>query len=213
TFNAAPDLIQGVIAGGEVALTHSLEGVEDDRQAARDDLRALHLSEQDVVLGIAASGRTPYVLSAVAYAQECGALTVGLACNQPASLLEAVDIAIGVPVGPEVLTGSTRMKAGTAQKMVLNMISTATMVKLGKVYGNLMVDVQVKNEKLAQRAARIIAQITGLNETDAASLLHRANNQVKVAIVMHKLGVTYDEAQEKLRAADGYLREVIGDSL
>lgn len=210
TFSVPAETIQGVIAGGEIAVTQSVEGAEDDRDAAQVDLAGVQVSARDAVVGIAASGRTPYVLAAVAYARAQGAVTVGVSCNVPAPLLDSVDIAISLPVGPEVITGSTRMKAGTAQKLVLNMLSTATMIKLGKVYGNLMVDVQVTNEKLAQRARRIISQVTGLDDGAAAALLVSAGNHVKTALVMHRLGVEREEAQSRLQAADGYLYRVIG---
>jgi len=209
TYSTPSEMVQGIIAGGDAALTQSVEGAEDDPAAARADLQGKHLTAKDVVVGIAASGRTPYVSGAVEYGNEIGALTVGVACNAPSPLLEAAQIAIGVLVGPEVVTGSTRMKAGTAQKLVLNMLSTATMIKLGKVYGNLMVDVQVKNQKLEDRARRIIAQITDVDYQRAAVLLNEANNNVKVAIVMQLLGLSSDEAAKRLQARQGILRDVL----
>ena len=209
TFGTPASLVVGIIAGGEKAMVNAVEGAEDDRQAAKDDLLSLELSSVDAVVGIAASGHTPYVLAAIEYAKSVNSLTVGISCNVPATLLDNSEIQIGLPVGPEVITGSTRMKAGTAQKLVLNMISTATMVKLGKVYGNLMVDVQITNAKLAIRAGRIVAQITGLDADAAQTLLSQANNSVKTAVVMHKQGVSCDEAQTLLDAANGYLRKAI----
>lgn len=209
TYSAPPELVQALIAGGAEAMFHSIEGAEDDRGQGADDLRRLGLTAKDAVVGIAASGRTPYVLGALDYAREQGALTVGLSCNVPAPLLDAAEIKIGVPVGPEVIAGSTRMKAGTAQKLVLNMISTAVMVKSGKVYGNLMVDVHVTNSKLTARARRIIQQVTGVDEAQAADLLQRAGGKAKVAIVMHKRGVDADEARKLLDQAGGHLRAVI----
>jgi N-acetylmuramic acid 6-phosphate etherase len=211
TFSTPPELVRGLIAGGETALTRAVEGVEDDADAGRRDLEGLDLNEVDCVVGIAASGRTPYVLGALAYAQEIGALTVGVACNVPAPILEATRIAIGVPVGPEVLTGSTRLKAGTAQKLVLNMLSTAVMIRLGKVYGNLMVDVQVTNHKLAGRAQRIVAEATGVDPERAAELLAAAGNRVKVAIAMGLLGISAEEAADRLDANAGRLRDVLPD--
>jgi N-acetylmuramic acid 6-phosphate etherase len=211
TFGVPPDMIQAIIAGGQDAMMQSIEGGEDNRQAAIDDLASFSLTDMDVVMGIAASGHTPYVLSAIDYAKTTGCLTVGLSCAVPAPLLDQADIKIGVPVGPEVITGSTRMKAGTAQKMILNMLSTGVMVKLGKVYGNLMIDVQVTNDKLARRAARIISQITGLDEDAAKQLLIQADNRVKTAIVMHEYGVSCDEAQRRLAAVKGYLRRLVTD--
>lgn len=210
TFSASPELIQGIVAGGNRALTQSVEGAEDDAAAGAHALKQRDLQAVDAVVGIAASGRTPYVLGALAYAQEVGALRVGIACNVPSPVLDAAEVAIGLPVGPEIITGSTRMKAGTAQKMVLNMLSTASMVQVGKVYGNLMVDVQVTNEKLAQRARRIVMQLTGLDEAAAAQLLGEAGQHVKTAVVMHQRGVSRDEARRLLAEADGFLRAIIG---
>ena len=163
TFSVPPTMFQGIMAGGEPAFVRSIEGAEDDPDAGAAALAERELSADDIVVGIAASGRTPFVLGALAAAKDVGAATVGVACNVPSPVLEAAEIAIGLPVGPEVLTGSTRLKAGTAQKLTLNMFSTAVMVRLGKVYGNLMVDVAVTNEKLQDRATRIVAQVAGLN--------------------------------------------------
>ena len=198
TFSTDPAQVVGLIAGGETALTHSIEGAEDDPAAGRADLLALNLTADDSVVGIAASGRTPYVLGAIAAATEVGALTVGVACNVPSALLDAVQIPIGVLVGAEVITGSTRMKSGTAQKLVLNMLSTGTMVKLGKVYGNLMVDVRPTNSKLVDRASRIISQITALDHDAASRLLEASGGEVKTAIVMGRRGVDADEARALL---------------
>lgn len=211
TFSVPPEMVQGLIAGGERAIVRSVEGAEDKPELAQADLQAVNLSNRDVVVGIAASGRTPYVIGGLNYARQIGAKTVGIACNVPAPVLDAADIAIGLEVGPEVITGSTRMKAGTAQKMVLNMLSTATMVQLGKVYGNLMVDVQVTNDKLAQRASRIVQQVAQVDESTAQALLKQAHNQVKVAIVMHLKQVDYDTARRLLDEHRGFLRRVIGN--
>ena len=213
TFGTPPDLVRGYIAGGETALTQAVEGAEDDPVAAVNDLAAIDLTAVDTIVGIAASGRTPYVLGAVQFARKTGCKTIGIACNVPSPLLEAVDVAIGVVVGPEVVTGSTRMKAGSAQKMVLNMLSTATMVKLGKVYGNLMVDVQVTNAKLQQRATNLVRQLTGLNGQEAVHVLKQGGNNVKVAVVMHHRQVDADKARDLLNDANGVLRSVIGDVL
>lgn len=210
TFSVPPDLVQGIIAGGEKALTQPIEGAEDDENAGAVDLAARGLTSQDAVVGIAASGRTPYVLGAVDYGESVGALTVGVSCNVPAALLEQVQIAIGVLVGAEAITGSTRLKAGTAQKLVLNMLSTGTMIRLHKVYGNLMVDVRVSNEKLLDRARRIVAQLTSLGYDDAAALLEQANLEVKTAVVMHHRRVDAAAARDLLGAVDGNLRAVIG---
>ncbi len=210
TYGTPPALVQGIIAGGYNAIMRSVEGAEDSREGGRDDLMALNPIAPDCVVGIAASGRTPYVLGAIELANEIDAASIGIACNDPSPLLEAAQIAIPLPVGPEVVTGSTRMKAGTAQKLVLNMLSTGTMIKLGKVYGNLMVDVQPTNEKLVDRASRIIAQVVGVSYEQAVDLLKEAGNNVKVAIVMGKLSVPRSEAKEKLEATNGHLHAVIG---
>jgi N-acetylmuramic acid 6-phosphate etherase len=211
TFGVPPTMVQGILAGGMPAMIRSVEGAEDNPELAREDLRALPLTADDAVVGIAASGTTPYVIGALEYARIAGAVTIGIACNAPAPVLDAADIAIGVVVGPEVITGSTRLKSGTAQKLVLNMISTGAMVKLGKVYGNLMVDVQATNIKLVQRAKRIVMAITGLTDDNAAAdLLDAADREVKTAIVMHKRGVDAAEARRLLAGAGGMLRAVIG---
>jgi N-acetylmuramic acid 6-phosphate etherase len=209
TYGTPPELVQGIIAGGENAVFDAVEFVEDDQQAGADDLAARGLSAIDAVVGIAASGRTPYVLGALAHARQVGAVTVGLSNNAPAPVLDAADIAIAVVTGPEVIAGSTRMKAGTAQKLVLNMISTGTMIRLGKVYDNLMVDVQVKNDKLLTRARRIVAHVGAVDDALAADLLTRAGHDVKLAIVMARRSVDVDEGRALLRAADGFLRRVI----
>ena len=213
TFGTPPTLVVGLIAGGYEAMFNSIEGAEDRVDAGLNDLRALNLTERDAVVGIAASGTTPYVLGALNYATRIGAVTVGLTCNTPAPVLDAAQIKIGVVVGPEVITGSTRMKAGTAQKLILNMMSTAVMVRLGKVYGNLMVDVQITNEKLERRARGIVQKVTGVDEARAAHLLRGAGGSAKVAIVMHLRGVDAASARALLEAAGGQLRRVIeGDA-
>lgn len=209
TFGTSPDLVKGIIAGGDGAFVQAVEGAEDDTEQGKFDLINLALTAKDAVVGVAASGRTPYTLGAIEYAKSIGAITVGVSCNDPAPLLDAVDIAIGVVVGAEVLTGSTRLKAGTAQKLVLNMISTATFVQLGKVYGNLMVDVQITNEKLELRAQRIVQEITGVDNNTAVSLLKQAKNNAKVAIVMHLQDVDCEQATSLLTQSNGNLRAVI----
>lgn len=210
TFGTPPELFQALIAGGEAAFSEAQEGAEDRAEAGKADLAGIPLRAEDVVIGIAASGRTPYVLGAVEYARQLGALTVGIACNEPAPLLDAVDLPIAVPVGAEVIGGSTRLKAGTAQKMVLNMLSTASMIQMGKVHGNLMVDVKITNEKLARRARDIVMQLTDLDADAATQLLAQAQNQVKVAVVMHHRQVGYAEARAILAEAGGFLRRVLG---
>ena len=210
TYSTLPELVQGILAGGDRAMMRSVEGAEDDRDLAVRDLQGRGLNGKDIVVGIAASGTTPYVLGALAYARSLGCVTVGISCNAPAPVLDAADIALPLVVGPEVITGSTRMKAGTAQKLALNMLSTATMVRLGKVYGNLMVDVQTTNLKLVDRGTRIVMQIAEVDRDTAETLLKESGGNVKIAIVMHRRGVDKVSAQDLLQAANGQLRKVIG---
>ncbi len=209
TFNVPPDLVQGIIAGGEKALARSTEASEDDPAEGERDLTARGFRPRDVLVGIAASGRTPYVLGAVAAARKAGAATVGISCTPDSELARAVDIAITPLTGPEIVTGSTRMKAGTATKLVLNMISTAVMIKLGYVFGNLMVNVQPKNVKLRDRARRIVAQAAGVPLNDAAGLLDAAGGNVKAAIVMGRLAVDRAEAERRLASAGGRVSEAL----
>ena len=211
TFSVAPDLVQGVIAGGSDALTQSIEGAEDRPEGAREDLIARELTSKDVVCGIAASGRTPYVVGGLEYANALGAKTIAIAGNANSAIGKLADVSISVDVGPEIIAGSTRMKAGTAQKMILNMLSTSAMIRLGKVYGNLMVDVKVSNQKLAERACGLVMRLTGVDDEQARALLARANNEVKSAVVMARLGVDIEEARRLLEQANGKLRAVIGD--
>lgn len=210
TFSTPPYLVRGLIAGGEKAIVTAVEGAEDHPEHGKRDLIDLDLTSNDVVCGIAASGRTPYVIGALEYAKIIDAKTIAIACNVPSVILEIADIAIGVEVGPEIITGSTRMKSGTAQKMVLNMLSTGTMIKLGKVYGNLMVDVKVTNQKLADRARRLVMHLTDVDETTAQALLDQANNEVKTAVVMHKQTISAEGARKRLADVDGLLGQVIG---
>ena len=209
TFSTPPELVVGWIAGGPEALTRSIEGAEDSAEAGQVDAARLGITSADALVGIAASGRTPYVLGAVAYAKERGALTVGLACNSGTPLAQAVDIMIAPVVGPEVIGGSTRLKAGTAQKMVLNMLSTGAMILLGKTYGNLMVDMQPTNSKLRRRAVAIVAQATGLPDTEAGALLRAAHDDVKTAIVAALAGIAPTEARARLAAAGGVVRAAL----
>jgi N-acetylmuramic acid 6-phosphate etherase len=211
TFNVDPGLVVGLIAGGDYALRHSIEGAEDDPQQGEEDLKKHHLATGDTLVGIAASGRTPYVLGGMAYANQLGALTVGLSCVPGSEVERQAKIAITPAVGPEVVTGSTRLRAGTATKLVLNMLSTGAMIRTGMVYGNLMVNVQPTNVKLKDRAIRIIAAATGIDEDQAATLLTQAGT-VRVAIVMQKLSTTRSEAIQRLDAAHGRLRVVLGDA-
>lgn len=208
TYNTPPELVQGIIAGGDPALRRSVERTEDDESQGRRDLEQRGFAAKDVLVGIAASGRTPYVLGGIRYARELGALTIGLSCVPESKLARAAMLAITPGTGPEVVTGSTRMKAGTATKLVLNMLSTGVMVRLGYVYGNLMVNVQPTNTKLRDRAARIIATITELSHGDAAALLERAGS-VKTAVVMQKLNLGKEEAEQRLRGARGRLRAAL----
>jgi N-acetylmuramic acid 6-phosphate etherase len=202
TYGVPHEMIQGIIAGGEAALTHAAEGGEDDAEGGIRDLLERGFSEGDTLVGIAASGRTPYVLGAVRKARELGALTVGLACSPGSELARASEIPIELIVGPEVVTGSTRMKAGTATKLALNMITTASMIKLGYVYGNLMVNVQPRNEKLRDRARRIVRDASGVDDETAAKVLSEAGD-VRTAIVMAKRGVAQEEARRLLNAVGG----------
>lgn len=209
TFSAPPSMVQGIIAGGEAALSRATETTEDDPSIGVRDLLARGFTANDVLVGIAASGRTPYVLGAVAEARRLGAVTVGISCTPDSELAGAVDIAITPLVGPEVVAGSTRMKAGTAQKLVLNMLSTGACVRLGYVYGNLMVNVQPKNAKLVDRARRIVAQAAGVSYQRAGELLEESGWSVRTAIVMAKAGIGRDEAEQRLAAAGGRVSRAI----
>ncbi|AUS09913.1 N-acetylmuramic acid 6-phosphate etherase [Laceyella sacchari] len=209
TFSTSPETVLGLMAGGEKAFVQAVEGAEDNEEWGERDLREIGLTDRDTVVGIAASGRTPYVIGALKYARRMGARTVALSCNEHARISQEADQAIEVVVGPEVLAGSTRMKAGTAQKMVLNMISTATMVKLGKVYENLMVDVNISNRKLKERAIEIIRTVTGVSRERAEESLEQARHEVKTAIVMIKAEITYARAVRLLEQANGNVRRAL----
>jgi len=209
TFGVSPEMVVGLIAGGERALIKAVEGAEDSKTLAVEDLQALQLTTNDTVIGIAASGRTPYVIGGLDYAREIGAVTAALSCNKQAIISQHADLRIEVETGPEVLTGSTRLKAGTAQKLVLNMISTAAMIGVGKVYQNLMVDVQSTNEKLEVRAKRMIVEATGVDLETAARYFTSANGHVKTAIVMILADVSYPEAVERLQRAHGFVRDAL----
>lgn len=205
TFNTPPDLVQGIIAGGDRALRHSVERAEDDPQEGKGDLQKRNFSAGDALVGIAASGRTPYVLGALEYARSLGALTMGLSCTPRSLVAQASDIAITPVPGPEILTGSTRMRAGTATKLVLNMLSTGVMIRLGYVYGNLMVNVQPTNGKLTDRACRIIASITGVSYEEAMRLL-KEGGSVRIAVLMRELQIPRQQAEALLANAKGSLR-------
>ncbi|HPH97457.1 MAG TPA: N-acetylmuramic acid 6-phosphate etherase [Anaerolineaceae bacterium] len=209
TFNVSPELVIGIVAGGDVALREAVEEAEDKADCGIQDLKNNLISPLDSIVGLTASGRTPYVIGGLSYARSIGALAISIACNSPAEISSFSDIAILAPVGPEVITGSTRLKAGTAQKMILNMISTGVMVKLGKTYGNLMVDVRPTNAKLRIRAARIVQQICHVSLEEAEKYLVKASWQVKPAIVMASLSCSYQEAIEKLDQENGHIRKVI----
>jgi N-acetylmuramic acid 6-phosphate etherase len=209
TFSASAELVQGIMAGGEAALAHATETTEDDPSIGARDLRVRGFTAADVLVGIAASGRTPYVLGAIAEARRLGAVTAGISCTPDSELARAVHIAITPLTGPEIVAGSTRMKAGTATKLVLNMLSTATFIRLGYVYGNLMVNVQPKNAKLQDRARRIVATAAGLTYEAAADLLDAARNKVPTAIVMAKANVSRESAERRLAAASGRISEAL----
>ncbi|GAF14531.1 LOW QUALITY PROTEIN: N-acetylmuramic acid 6-phosphate etherase [Bacillus sp. JCM 19045] len=209
TFRTDPSLVRGIMAGGNQAITTAVEGVEDDKDAGVTDLKQAQFTEQDVLVGIAASGRTPYVIGALTYARSIGAQTIALAANPHSEIGVIANCKIEVEVGPEVLTGSTRLKAATAHKMILNMLSTAAMIKLGKVYGNLMVDVKASNHKLKQRAITIVMQITNVSLEHAEATLQKADYNVKVAIVMIEGNVTPEQAIDLLNQAKGFVRQAI----
>jgi N-acetylmuramic acid 6-phosphate etherase len=209
TFNVPLDLVRGIIAGGDPALRRSVEAIEDDPAAGAGDLAAAGFGAGDVAVGIAASGRTPYVLGAVSKAKSLGGITCGISCTSDSELSRVVDFPIEPKPGPEVLAGSTRLRAGTATKLVLNMISTAVMIRLGHVYGNQMVNVQPTNLKLTERARRIIQQTTGVSKERAAELLAESGNSVRAAIIMEKIKVSRTEAERLLARAGGRIREAL----
>ncbi|MCL6454315.1 MAG: N-acetylmuramic acid 6-phosphate etherase [Alicyclobacillus sp.] len=211
TFSTPPELVQSIIAGGRDAVFEAVENAEDDETAAADELKQRHLVGKDIVVGLSASGRTPFVVGAIRFARQTGALTITVTCNERSVLGQLSEIAIDVNTGPEVLMGSTRLKAGTAQKMVLNMLSTGTMVQLGKVYKNLMVDMKATNHKLQVRANRIVRLVTGVTEAEAATALTAARGQVKLAILMLKRGVSAEVGTRLLERAGGHLRVALGE--
>lgn len=209
TYGMSPDRVVGVIAGGPGAIRTAVEGAEDDPELGANDMAAHQVGADDAVVGISASGRTPYVLGAVRAARERGAFTVGFACNTGSALTAASAVGIEVEVGAEIVSGSTRLKAGTAQKMVLNMLSTLTMVRLGKTFGNLMVDVQITNQKLRARAERTVMRATGADAETASRVLDAAEGSVKVAIVAILNGTSPEQARRELAEADGYIRVAV----
>lgn len=209
TFGVPYGMVVGLIAGGPDALMHASEGAEDRVEAGMTDLEAINISAKDVVVGIAVSGRTPYVIGGLNHAREIGSVTVALSCNPASTIAQIVDIAISPVVGPEVLTGSTRMKSGTAQKLVLNMLTTASMIRIGKAYQNLMVDMIASNKKLLARAVRIVMQATDCSAPEAEAALEKTDDNVKLAILVLLTGLDLKAAQAALQSADGFLRRAI----
>lgn len=209
TYSAPPEQVQGLIAGGDYALRHSSEAAEDDPGAGAETIREAGVTAADVVVGISASGSAPWVLGAVVEAKQAGAACIGLACNPDTPLEGLVEVMIAPVVGPEVIAGSTRMKAGTAQKLVLNMLSTAVMVRLGKVYGNRMIDMRPGNAKLRQRARKMLSEIGGVDEDTAARLLEESGDEVKTALVMLLAEVDAEQARRRLREAGGFVRRAL----
>ena len=211
TFGTSPKIVQALIAGGRPAVTGAVEGAEDSRANAERDLRAKKLTRHDVVVGITASGTTPYVLAALRHARKRGATTVAITVNPHTSVARLAKILIAIEVGPEILTGSTRLKAGTAQKMVLNMLTTAAMARLGHVYENLMIDVKASNQKVSQRIVRILAEASGKSVSASERALRQAGHNMRLALVMLKLGLTVPAAKTKVQQANGDLRKALGE--
>ncbi|ENM3722196.1 N-acetylmuramic acid 6-phosphate etherase [Vibrio paracholerae] len=209
TFGVSDQMVIGLIAGGKEAMFTAQERAEDNATLGTHDLQQIDFSSKDVLVGIAASGRTPYVIGALEYANDLGATTIALSCNPDSPIAEIAQIAISPVVGPEALTGSTRLKSGTAQKLVLNMLTTASMIRLGKSYQNLMVDVRATNRKLIARAVRIVMQATDCQREEAEALLKESHNNAKLAILMHLTGMNYEQATAKLSQSDGFLRRAM----
>ncbi|MBO0429443.1 N-acetylmuramic acid 6-phosphate etherase [Vagococcus fluvialis] len=209
TFSTDPELVQGIIAGGESAMTVAVEGAEDSTTLAEEDFRERGLTDKDIVIGISASGRTPYVIGGLKYAAEVGATTASISCNENAEISTFASFPIEVTAGPEILTGSTRLKSGTLQKLILNMISTISMVHLGKVYGNLMVDVKPTNEKLVERAKNIIVEATGCTKEEATHYFEDSDEQVKLAIIRILTKTSKEEGLALLEANDGFIRKAV----
>jgi len=209
TYSTPPELVQGIIAGGAPAIFKAQEGAEDSEEAGAEDLQKQKLTNLDVVVGLSASGRTPYVIGALKYAQQTGAYTIGVACTDNPETAAYANLSLTAVTGPEVITGSTRMKAGTAQKLILNMLSTGSMILMGKVYGNLMVDLQCTNNKLKARARRILMEASGCDGETADKLLEQSHGAVKPAILMHLTGVDYETAMQKLKDHHGRLKQAL----
>ena len=209
TYGVSEELVQGIIAGGTEAIFRAKEGAEDSKELAIEDLKSKNITENDTIVGLAASGRTPYVIGGLEYANKIGGLTVSITCNANSEVAKVSKVSIAPVVGAEVVTGSTRMKAGTAQKLVLNMLSTGTMIKLGKVYGNLMVDVRATNKKLIERAKKIVCEATGVDREVAEKVLKETNYDVKLSILMILTGLDINEAKEKLSQNKGYIAKAM----
>lgn len=209
TYGVSEELVQGVIAGGHEAIFRAKEGAEDSKELALEDLKNKKITENDIIVGLAASGRTPYVIGGLEYANEVGAMTIAITCNAGSEVSKSAKISIAPVVGPEVVTGSTRLKSGTAQKLVLNMLSTGTMIKLGKVYGNLMVDVRATNEKLVERAKKIVCEATGVTREEAGKYLEETNSDVKLSIFMILSKLEKEEARKVLEESKGYIAEAL----
>jgi N-acetylmuramic acid 6-phosphate etherase len=209
TFGTDPELVQGIIAGGRNAVFKSVEGAEDDKDGGIADVKSVGLCEKDVLIGLAASGRTPYVIGALEYANGINSATIAVTCNPDSEMAQVAKISISPVVGPEAITGSTRMKAGTAQKLVLNMLTTGVMVKLGKVYENLMVDVKASNLKLTERAKKIVSQCAGVEEADAEKALEETEYDVKLAIFMIKSGLSKVDARKELDENHGFIKKAL----
>ncbi|WPC73592.1 N-acetylmuramic acid 6-phosphate etherase [Vibrio porteresiae] len=209
TFSVSDSMVIGLIAGGKEAMFKAQEGAEDSLSLGEQELKNIEFNQHDILVGIAASGRTPYVIGAIDYANRVGATTIAISCNPNSPIADIATIAISPVVGPEALTGSTRLKSGTAQKLILNMLTTASMIRLGKSYQNLMVDVKATNKKLVARAVRIVMQATDCDRSQAEALLAQSDNNAKAAILMHFTGMSYEQAKEKLNDSDGFLRRAI----
>lgn len=209
TFNTRPEEVVGIIAGGQKAMTVAVEGAEDDSEQGAQDLKDIQLNDNDIVIGISASGRTPYVKGALTYANDIHADTVALSCNTNSEISAYAEHILEVNVGPEVLTGSTRLKSGTAQKLILNMISTMTMIGVGKVYDNLMVDLRPTNQKLIHRSIRIIQDVCDLNHQEAIELYEKSDHNIKIAIVMHLCSTTQQDARLRLKQNNGVIKQAI----
>ena len=211
TFNSDPAMVVGLIAGGDSALRNAIEGAEDHPEYGVEDLKKIDFNKNDVLIGIATSGRTPYVIGGLQYAQEIGAAAIGFTCNEVAEIDNVSDFVIRPIVGPEIISGSTRMKAGTATKLVLNMITTGAMIQIGKTYGNLMVDLRASNIKLTERTERLVQRLTGLSIDATEKLLKESNGELKVAVVAQKRNVTPERARAMLKEASGQLRIALGE--